>query len=142
MDEWSKYTLPQGFKQDAYLARCRDGLVIAEGTIPAMNSNGYNLQSAPNTLDEFGRSFPGNPAEAENMNFVKCWNNTESIYVKIVDSCPCTSATANNTAWCCSAVQVPHYSLPRSLYHLINDFCCYLVPVGYSDTCARGMYRY
>ena len=129
------------------MSRCRDGLVIAEGTTPVQNSNGYNLQVsrlsllpypsaslaaqlprsfgphscclqtiAPNTPDDFGRLFPGNPAKADNENFVQCWNNTgsSSILVKIIDTCPCTSATANNTQWCCPNADgsvVQHFDL-------------------------------
>lgn len=93
-----------------YEVKCRDGLVIQEGTTPVKLSNGYNLQEiAPNTKDTKGRSFPGNPAKADNENFVKCWNDTESIFVTITDTCPCTSATANNTAWCCGPVE--HFDL-------------------------------
>ena len=64
---------------------------------------------APDSKDTQGRSFPGNPATADNENFVKCWNDTDSIFVHITDTCPCTSATANNTAWCCGPVQ--HFDL-------------------------------
>jgi len=93
-----------------YEIKCRNGLVIQEGTTPVKSSNGYNLQAiAPDTKDTQGRSFPGNPAQAENENFVKCWNDTDSIFVTITDTCPCTSATANNTAWCCGPVQ--HFDL-------------------------------
>jgi cullin-associated NEDD8-dissociated protein 1 len=93
-----------------YEVQCRNGLVIDEGTTPFKGDNGYDLQAvAPDTNDDFGRSFPGNPAKDEGLNFVQCWNDTESVFVTVVDTCPCTSETANNTAWCCSAVQ--HFDL-------------------------------
>ena len=44
--------------------------------------------------DSYGRSFPGNPLESVNEQFVRCWNATDnngttpSVTVHIVDNCP------------------------------------------------------
>ena len=44
--------------------------------------------------DTYGRSFPGNPLESVNQQFVRCWNATDnngttpSVTVHIVDNCP------------------------------------------------------
>lgn len=45
--------------------------------------------------DDYGRSYPGNPAEKQGMQHVHCWNNTAPIVVKIGDSCPCYQRKGN-----------------------------------------------
>ena len=38
---------------------------------------------APNTLDTFGRKFPGNPAAAENENYVLCNNDAPADWTRV-----------------------------------------------------------
>ena len=55
----------------------------------------YYLAGVNSTVkDIYGRSFPGNPLESVNQQFVRCWNATDnngttpSVTVHIVDNCP------------------------------------------------------
>ena len=55
----------------------------------------YYLAGVNSTVkDSYGRSFPGNPLESVNEQFVRCWNATDnngttpSVTVHIVDNCP------------------------------------------------------
>ena len=69
--------------------RCVDGPVIGRGNQPIQMSQGlFDFSSVANISDDHGRVFPGNPTQFQGFITVKCWSS-ESIYVKIVDVCPC-----------------------------------------------------
>ena len=69
--------------------RCQNGLVIGNGTTPVSIDDFYYLATVNNTVpDDFGRSFPGNSAEAQREQNVQCWNESNSVFVHIIDSCP------------------------------------------------------
>lgn len=53
--------------------------------------------------DTQGRAWPGNPAEARGLMEVQC-SSSESIVVRIADSCPCQQKLPSGTVtqtWCC-----------------------------------------
>jgi len=55
----------------------------------------YYFPKFANVTDEQGRSFPGNPTVGDNYYTVTCWSNMSSIYVKVVDMCPCYYCPVN-----------------------------------------------
>ncbi|CAL5225943.1 g8740 [Coccomyxa viridis] len=72
-----------------YEVRCKNGLVLSNGTSIFNTTQGYNLPAhAPNATDDYNRTWLGNPTEALQEQSVLCWN-TSSIFVVITDNCPC-----------------------------------------------------
>lgn len=63
--------------------------------------------SIPHTVnDTRGRPFPGNPAEKDGHQWVRCWNES-SVVVKIVDNCPAVQWKFNHAEpqmWCSADV--------------------------------------
>lgn len=56
--------------------------------------------------DTRGRPFPGNPAEKDGHQWVRCWNES-SVVVKIVDNCPAVQWKVNHAEpqmWCSADV--------------------------------------
>lgn len=69
--------------------RCQDGLVIGNGTTPVNIDEFYYLATVNDTVtDDYGRTFPGNSAFNQSEQSVQCWNDSSSIFVHIIDSCP------------------------------------------------------
>lgn len=69
--------------------RCQDGLVIGNGTTPVNIDEFYYLATVNDTVtDDYGRTFPGNSAFNQSEQSVQCWNDSNSIFVHIIDSCP------------------------------------------------------
>lgn len=78
-------------------------------------SRQHHLQSPPRNLqqqqqqtvnDTRGRPFPGNPAEKDGHQWVRCWNES-SVVVKIVDNCPAVQWKVNHAEpqmWCSADV--------------------------------------
>ena len=93
----------------------------------------YYLAGVNSTVqDTYGRSFPGNPLEAHNQQFVRCWNATDnngttpSVTVHIIDNCPavqekpeglvsCKRCICRLTRWCSlvCAVSAGYHESPR-----------------------------
>ncbi|KAL0044907.1 hypothetical protein WJX82_001789 [Trebouxia sp. C0006] len=72
-----------------YEIRCQDGLVIGNGTTPVNIDEFYYLATVNDTVtDDYGRTFPGNSAFNQSEQSVQCWNDSSSIFVHIIDSCP------------------------------------------------------
>ncbi len=69
--------------------RCQDGLVIGNGTTPVNIDEFYYLATVNDTVtDDYGRTFPGNSAFNQSEQSVQCWDDSNSIFVHIIDSCP------------------------------------------------------
>ena len=69
--------------------RCQDGLVIGNGTTPVNIDEFYYLATVNDTVtDDYGRTFPGNSAFNQSEQSVQCWNDSSTIFVHIIDSCP------------------------------------------------------
>ncbi|KAK9817073.1 hypothetical protein WJX72_009058 [[Myrmecia] bisecta] len=72
-----------------YEVRCKPGLVPGNGSQPQpvdIHSPNYLAGVNSTVKDTYGRSYPGNAAEAQGFNDVDCWN--ASTVVHIVDNCP------------------------------------------------------
>ncbi|BDA51307.1 hypothetical protein COCOBI_18-1840 [Coccomyxa sp. Obi] len=82
-----------------YEVRCHSGYVYANGTEIYNTTQGYSLPAhAPNATDDYGRTWLGNPTEAEQLQSVRCWNDNASIFVITTDSCPCVQTDPNTGA--------------------------------------------
>jgi cullin-associated NEDD8-dissociated protein 1 len=50
-------------------------------------------------------SYAGNPREADKLQYVKCWDDARSIFIRVGDSCPCQQKKPDGTTqpqfWCC-----------------------------------------
>ena len=69
--------------------RCVNGPVLGRKDQPIPLSGGlFDFASVANVTDNQGRSFPGNPSQAQDFITVSCWSS-ESIFVRIIDVCPC-----------------------------------------------------
>jgi len=78
--------------------RCQDGLVIGNGTTPVNIDEFYYLATVNDTVtDDYGRTFPGNSAFNQSEQSVQCWNDSSSIFVHIIDSCPAYQVCQNGT---------------------------------------------
>eukprot|EP00879_Flechtneria_rotunda_P010503 GHRR01010979.1.p1 GENE.GHRR01010979.1~~GHRR01010979.1.p1 ORF type:complete len:225 (+),score=48.71 GHRR01010979.1:210-884(+) len=80
-----------------YAVRCKEGLVLNNNGDPvSLNATADQggllyLPSISRTLtDTYGRTFPGNPAEAQGELYVQCYDPNRQIIVRIIDTCPCT----------------------------------------------------
>lgn len=89
--------------------RCQDGLVIGNGTTPVNIDEFYYLATVNDAVtDDYGRTFPGNSAFNQSEQSVQCWNDSNSIFVHIIDSCPAFQV-------CCIMYE---YSWPCCLSHV------------------------
>jgi hypothetical protein len=52
--------------------------------------------------DTRNRTWPGNPGESLGLQAVKCWNDSQSIIVRVIDSCPCRQASRKMYSRCSS----------------------------------------
>jgi hypothetical protein len=47
----------------------------------------------------------GNPREGDKLQYVKCWDDARSIFIRVGDSCPCQQKKPDGTTqpqfWCC-----------------------------------------
>lgn len=100
-----------------YEVRCQDGLVPGNGTTPIPISQFFYQASVNTTIkDDFGRSYPGNSAEAQGLQNVTCYRNPDgskpSVVVHIIDTCPAyqlKNGTQVSQLWCNS--DVAHFDL-------------------------------
>ena len=80
--------------------RCQDGLVIGNGTTPVNIDEFYYLATVNDTVtDDYGRTFPGNSAFNQSEQSVQCWNDSSSIFVHIIDSCPAYQVCLNDAIY-------------------------------------------
>ncbi|DBB17410.1 TPA: hypothetical protein ACH3X3_014441 [Trebouxia sp. C0006] len=110
-----------------YELRCQTGVVAGNFSSdntpvpyrigPAQSQPPYQFTtfSGQPPLDDFNRSFPGNPLNSSDVVFTQCWNLTDSlressvnntIIVQVTDSCVC-SASATKPAssnFCCTNI--------------------------------------
>jgi Lytic transglycolase len=57
-----------------------------------------------NVKDTQGRSYPGNPLESKDQQYVLCYNDTSPITIRVVDTCPCIQKLPGENRvqrWCC-----------------------------------------
>uniref|UniRef100_A0A383WGT9 Expansin-like EG45 domain-containing protein n=1 Tax=Tetradesmus obliquus TaxID=3088 RepID=A0A383WGT9_TETOB len=76
-----------------YAMRCKEGLVQNNDGGPLKQNTVFYLpkvSEARSLKDTYGRTWPGNPAEAEGNMFTKCWNSSQEVTVRMIDTCPCT----------------------------------------------------
>eukprot|EP00882_Tetradesmus_deserticola_P019112 GHRQ01020560.1.p1 GENE.GHRQ01020560.1~~GHRQ01020560.1.p1 ORF type:complete len:255 (+),score=66.03 GHRQ01020560.1:923-1687(+) len=88
-----------------YEVRCKSGLVQDRGQPVSIEKFYYLAKANSNVQDTYGRSFPGNPREGDKLQYVKCWDDARSIFIRVGDSCPCQQKKPDNTTqpqfWCC-----------------------------------------
>jgi hypothetical protein len=66
---------------------------------PLKQNTVFYLPKVSRTLrDTYGRSWPGNPAEAEGNMYTKCWNSSQEIIVRMIDTCPCTQVGSSSSS--------------------------------------------
>ena len=75
----------------------------------------------PNALDSFNRAVPGEnvliePGTDAEGEYTRCWNESRTIYVTIVDVCPCQYSWGEQTI-CCGPV--PHFDLSYWAHELL-----------------------
>jgi len=86
-----------------YEVRCAEGLLKSNREDPIWLSEMYYMPQVNSKVnDTRGRPFPGNPAEKDGHQWVRCWNES-SVVVKIVDNCPAVQWKVNHAEpqmWC------------------------------------------
>ena len=97
-----------------YEIRCKQGVVPKDFTdasgamVPFKTQDHFYMPKYDTSLkDGQGRTWPGNPWEAEGLQGAVCWSNTSTTWVRIVDSCPPNP----NSPWCAAASTVAHFDL-------------------------------
>ena len=87
--------------------------MIGNGTTPVNISEFYYLATVDDTIkDDYNRSFPGNSAFNQSEQSVQCYNDSNSIFVHIIDSCPAfqiKNDTPVQQLWCNSDIY--HFDL-------------------------------
>ena len=97
-----------------YEVKCKEGILLGNDMRPKpMTDLMYMPAINGSVTDTFGRRFPGNPAEKDNQQYVKCWNNGSSI-VRIVDDCP---AVLPQGAWANPNKPEPQPWCSSDVYH-------------------------
>lgn len=88
-----------------YEVRCKSGLVQDRGAPVSIEQFYYLAKVNSNVQDTYGRSFPGNPREGDKLQYVKCWDDAKSIFIRVGDACPCQQKKPDGTTqpqfWCC-----------------------------------------
>eukprot|EP00775_Hariotina_reticulata_P013960 gene13960-14074_t len=87
-----------------YEVRCKTGVPQNNGRpIQVSDLKYYRPYLIP---DDAGRDWPGNPYLEDDLFFVRCWDDSKSVKVKISDSCQCKyfikySGEVRTQNWCC-----------------------------------------
>ena len=98
-----------------YEIKCKEGLLIGNDGKPKSIGGEFKYMPSINgsVTDTAGRTFPGNRAEGQGEQYVKCWNKS-SIVVKIVDNCP---AVLPQGAWANPNKPEPQPWCSSDIYH-------------------------
>ena len=107
--------LHEGACGSCFEVRCVAGFVLKDfsgGRIEYSRERGF-WEVDPDALDSYGRKVPARPAKRDNATsteyeFVRCWDESLVIKVKIIDTCPCDYEYGTQEI-CCGPV--PHFDL-------------------------------
>ncbi|GMH42137.1 hypothetical protein BSKO_10056 [Bryopsis sp. KO-2023] len=94
-----------------YEIRCKTGVILnGDGVTPSSIYDGYYLpRFVHNLRDPEGRPWPGKPDEYKELKYTQCREDVESIFITIIDSCPCVYIGGRKQASCCGPL--PHFDL-------------------------------
>jgi hypothetical protein len=115
--------LHEGACGSCYEVRCVGGFVQKDfegGRIEYSRERGF-WEVDPEALDSYGRKVPARPAKRDDIfnssskeyEFVRCWDESLVIKVKIIDTCPCEYEYGKQEI-CCGPV--PHFDLSYYAY--------------------------
>lgn len=95
-----------------YEIRCKTGPILFDKNTTISIYEGYHLPrfAPPGLKDPEGREWPGVPTTVdEDIRWTQCRDESTSIFITIIDTCPCIFRGGRRQKWCCGPID--HFDL-------------------------------